>query len=86
MKRIIQFIQAAIHTFADASSGNYRSNNKALLEIRRRIFSDKRHRFRDGRISLMNDKKKVSSDIHKAFNMIKRSDALRKPNNYNPPY
>jgi hypothetical protein len=77
---IEQILNAGINTFSAAAFGNYNSSDEAILELGNNLFSEKSRTFRDDKIQLLNDKKKIASDMRTAFNRVKPDGKTRTKN------
>lgn len=67
LKQIWTFILNGIHVFKLSVKGQYRQESEEMTRIRKEILDDCSNRHTD-KENLINDRKKIASDMHKALN------------------
>ena len=67
LKQKWTFISNGIHVFKLSVKGQYRQESEEIIRIRKEVLEDCSNRHTD-KENLINDRKKIASDMHKALN------------------
>lgn len=67
LKQMWTFISNGIHVFKLSVKGQYRQESEEIIRIRKEVLEDCSNRHTD-KENLINDRKKIASDMHKALN------------------
>ena len=68
LKQMWTFISNGIHVFKLSVKGQYRQESEEMTRIRKEILDDCSNRHTD-KENLINDRKKIASDMHKALRL-----------------
>ena len=70
MSKLVDYLIAGFNHLSSSSRGEYNERTESIKEIRREMLEGEGNSFKGDKENLMNDKRRISSDVKKSFDKI----------------